>query len=361
MILSAMWTLLLVLTGSMSVSASITADELPLRVEMLAMKMERLESVISLQNQRISDQGTKLALQATTILRQEKMLLNQQSKLQEQEDLLEKQIAVVNNLKLLLSKSHKTAEMALDTQSPKSKAYHKVDTLNEETANYTVSDGKTVRSDDISSVDAVVSEIGQKVNQLEADIQLLKNSNTQQGLSIQDAHASTFVRWGSSQCGSAAELVYAGVVGGSSHAEYGAASNYLCLTMSPVFATHSLPGGYAHLYGGEYETYTTEDHFNSDPVCAVCRSAFSTTIMIPGTNVCSAGWHLQYSGYLMAGFYGHPAASEFVCVDTSLERSAHSEQDQNGKLLFFTVTQCGSLPCSPYENNKIVLCAVCSR
>nr|KAG5693599.1 hypothetical protein BaRGS_014619 [Batillaria attramentaria] len=36
-------------------------------------------------------------------------------------------------------------------------------------------------------------------------------------------------------------------------------------------------------------------------------------------------------------------------------------EDQNGKLLYFTVAECGSLPCDPYTSNKIVTCAVCSK
>ena len=222
------------------------------------------------------------------------------------------------------------------------------------------------RSDDGGPLEAVVSHISQQVtemsadiqafkSQTSADIQTLKNSNSQQDHDIQDAQSSTFVHWGSSQCGGSSHLVYSGVVGGSHYTHSGAATNYLCLTMSPVFSNQQLPSYMAYLYGGEYETY--DSHMDKDPTCSVCRSTFSTTVMIPGTNVCTPGWHLQY----MAGYSGHAAGSEYICVDSQFQSRLSSDTDQNGKLLYYTVTQCGSLPCEPYVNDKLVLCAVCSK
>ena len=215
------------------------------------------------------------------------------------------------------------------------------------------------RSDDGGPLEAVVSHISQQVTELNADIQTLKNSNSQQDHDIQDAQSSTFVHWGSSKCGGSSHLVYSGVVGGSHYTHSGAATNYLCLTMSPVFSNQQLPSYMAYLYGGEYETY--DSHMDKDPTCSVCRSTFSTTVMIPGTNVCTPGWHLQYSGFLTAGYSGHAAGSEYICVDSQFQSRLSSDTDQNGKLLYYTVTRCGSLPCEPYVNDKVVLCAVCSK
>ena len=134
------------------------------------------------------------------------------------------------------------------------------------------------RSDDGGPLEAVVSHISQQVTELSADIQAyksqtsadiqtLKNSNSQQDHDIQDAQSSTFVHWGSSQCGGSSDLVYSGVVGGSHYTHSGAATNYLCLTMSPVFSNQQLPSYMAYLYGGEYETY--DSHMNKDPTCSV--------------------------------------------------------------------------------------------
>ena len=95
---------------------------------------------------------------------------------------------------------------------------------------------------------------------------------------------------------------------------------------------------------------------NKDPTCSDCRSTFSTTVMIPGTSVCTPGWHPQYSGCLMAGYSGHAAGSEYICVNSRLQSRLSSDTDQDGKLLCYTVTRCGSLPCEPYVNNIYVSC-----
>ena len=226
------------------------------------------------------------------------------------------------------------------------------------------------RSDDGGPLEAVVSHISQQVtemsadiqafkSQTSADIQTLKNSNSQQDHDIQDAQSSTFVHWGSSQCGGSSHLVYSGVVGGSYYTHSGAATNYLCLTLSPVFSNQQHPSYKAYLYGGEYQTY--DSYMNKDPTCSVCRSTFSTTVMIPGTNVCTPGWHQQYSGFLMAGYSGHAAGSEYICVNSQLQSRLGADTSQDGKLLYYTFTRCGSLPCEPYVNDKLVLCAVCSK
>nr|KAG5693601.1 hypothetical protein BaRGS_014621 [Batillaria attramentaria] len=137
--------------------------------------------------------------------------------------------------------------------------------------------------------------MGQKLNEVDAEVQALKNSFT----TVQEAGTSVYVRWGSSRCPNSTQLVYSGVVGGSYFNHAGAATNYLCLTLSPNLSDHPVPGVYATLYGGEYETYDSK--MEKDPVCAVCRSQHPTTIMVPGTDACLPGWNLEYSGFLMAG------------------------------------------------------------
>ena len=113
------------------------------------------------------------------------------------------------------------------------------------------------------------------------------------------------------------------------------------------------------MYGGEYQT--NDSHENKDPVCAVCRTTYTTTIMIPGTNVCTDGWHEQYTGYLMAGASVHTAATEFICVDAAMESLQGNSDSHDGKLLYRAKTVCGSLPCDPYVADKLVLCVVCSK
>jgi hypothetical protein len=101
------------------------------------------------------------------------------------------------------------------------------------------------RADDGGALEVVVNQLGQKVNQLDADVQAqqtqlqaLQTQVAQQNVTILDARTSTFVRWGNTQCGSSAKLVYSGVVGGSYFNNPGSAANYLCLTLSPVPGDH---------------------------------------------------------------------------------------------------------------------------
>lgn len=54
--------------------------------------------------------------------------------------------------------------------------------------------------------------------------------------------------------------------------------------------------------------------------CAVCRGSIDrSVIMIPGTNVCTPDWNLQYHGLLAAGHESRNSATEFICVDHEAE------------------------------------------
>lgn len=96
------------------------------------------------------------------------------------------------------------------------------------------------------------------------------------------------------------------------------------LTMSPVFSDQRPPTVSAYLYGSECDTL--DCHMDNDLLCSFYRSTFSTTTMMPGTNVCTPGWHLPYNGFLMA------------FVDTRLQRRFSSDTNHNHKLLFYTAT-----------------------
>jgi len=236
----------------------------------------------------------------------------------------------------------------------------------------------TRRSDNTGEFETALGQVAQQVTSLSAKVTALQASTTQQKVDLDQqiaklearvstlntgvigAAASTYVQWGSSTCkADGAELVYSGVVGGSWYNEPGSAVNYLCLPLNPVLSNHVVPSSHAWLYGAEYETQ--DSHQDKDPVCAVCRAGLPTTVMVPATNTCESGWDLQYSGYLMTGNGANPAGSEYICVDSSLESGPRSNENKNGKFLQYTVTNCGSLPCEPYVQGKIVTCAVCSK
>ncbi|XP_070177503.1 apolipoprotein A-IV-like [Littorina saxatilis] len=169
------------------------------------------------------------------------------------------------------------------------------------------------------------------------------------------ARGSAFVRWGRSNCTHNSNLVYTGVVGGSSYDTDGGAANRLCLTLEPQAG--NVTGARTYIYGAEYKF---SDHHDLDVVCSVCHTPLPTTFMVPGTHTCPPGWSEQYTGHLTAGMVGHRAASEYLCLDSNPEHRPGSQEIRNGALFYYVFTECGSLPCPPYAN-MYVTCVVCSR
>ena len=139
----------------------------------------------------------------------------------------------------------------------------------------------------------------------------------------------------------------------------GAAANALCLTTSPQFDNATKPEGFALLSGSQYAYIP--DHHDRDVPCAVCRVPLSTTIMKAATLTCPSGWTPQYTGHLAAGHPRSKAASEYLCLDGQLENVPNSEQHYNSYLLYYTVARCGSLPCGPYIEDRVITCVVCSK
>ncbi|PVD25171.1 hypothetical protein C0Q70_15669 [Pomacea canaliculata] len=129
---------------------------------------------------------------------------------------------------------------------------------------------------------------------------------------------SVYTRWGNGHCPSGSQLVYSGVTGGSHYTFEGAASNALCLPLSPVFEDYVLPASVAYVYGAEYEVNVHSSN-ELDLKCSVCHIPRAATFMVPATNSCHTGWTMEYSGILMAGHHTHKAATEFVCMDSAME------------------------------------------
>ncbi|XP_052766986.1 uncharacterized protein LOC128207858 [Mya arenaria] len=182
---------------------------------------------------------------------------------------------------------------------------------------------------------------------------------------------SAYTRWGKSSCpGNGTETIYTELVAGAHYTHKGGAANYLCLTQQPSWNKYNdeeQAGGL--VYGAEYEiNFRSRQHFfgreitDEDPPCAVCRTERPTVIMIPGSRQCLDGWTMEYHGYLSSGFYGHDAASEYVCLDVDPEAILGGTSDNDGKLFYLTEVRCGaSSLCPPYVNGRELTCVVCSK
>ncbi|XP_062604813.1 short-chain collagen C4-like isoform X2 [Saccostrea cucullata] len=172
-----------------------------------------------------------------------------------------------------------------------------------------------------------------------------------------------FVRWGRKDCPSdnETELVYSGFGGGSWYDNTGAAAEFVCLPRDPNLTTNFTSSG-AFMYGAEYDT-TDFGHKNGDDLpCVVCRrKTQSSVLMIPGKNSCYSGWTEQYHGYLAAGYYNSPAATQYICLDEHPDVLTAGERNDDGKLLVPVQAVCGALACPPYHNNMYLTCAVCTK
>ena len=172
----------------------------------------------------------------------------------------------------------------------------------------------------------------------------------------------TYIRWGNSTCPYGADTIYSGRVGGSSHVHEGAAVNPLCLPLNPQYLKYQ--PGYQNLvqvYGSEYQTGGTPlDHSHDRNVpCALCQVYGRTNkIMIPSHYECPLGWRREYYGYLMAGHHANKAATQYTCMDKSLEQIPGSGANTNGYSFFTVEAYCNHhIPCS----DKELTCVVCTK
>ena len=173
----------------------------------------------------------------------------------------------------------------------------------------------------------------------------------------------TYIRWGNSTCPYGADTIYSGVVGGSWYDYTGAAVDPMCLPPDPQYLNYqSGVQGYAGLHGSEYQLPNGSplDHSNDrDVTCALCQVYGRTNkIMIPSHYECPSGWRREYYGYLMAGHHLNKAATQYTCVDKSVEQIPRSGTKTKGYLFYTVEAICGyHIPCSEKE----VTCVVCTK
>ncbi len=178
----------------------------------------------------------------------------------------------------------------------------------------------------------------------------------------------TFVRWGRSVCPAGSSLVYDGYAASGAYDQNGGGGNHLCMSKNPTWDAYTVANeNGALIYGVEYEmsgyglAATLGSLHDNNAPCAVCMvNGDSTTLMVPGTQVCPDEWNFRYSGYLMATHYTQ-SKSEFICVDREPTALPGGGANQQGSLLYPTEAECGSLPCAPYVQDRELTCSVCTR
>ena len=173
----------------------------------------------------------------------------------------------------------------------------------------------------------------------------------------------TYIRWGNSTCPYGADTIYSGVVAGSWYDYTGSAVDPLCLPPNPQYLEY-LSGyqDYAMLYGAEYEIHAASPINHAEgrnPPCALCEVTGRTNkIMIPSHYECPNGWRREYYGYLMAGRHDRKAATQYTCVDKSLEQIPGSGVSSDGYGFYTVEAKCGYFfLCS----DKELTCVVCTK
>ena len=178
-----------------------------------------------------------------------------------------------------------------------------------------------------------------------------------------------YTRWGKKSCPSVTgtQLVYAGRAGGSWWSHMGGGANYLCMPNDPDYLRYT-PGvqGFSPVYGVEYEPWARGPlravHHHNVP-CAVCyASARVAVTMIPAKTRCPSTWTLEYSGYLMStkapdSHY----RTMFECVDKNPDSVSGSAPNHDGAVFYHTEASCNGMPCPPYDPQKELTCAVCTK
>ncbi|XP_053373333.1 uncharacterized protein LOC128546565 [Mercenaria mercenaria] len=205
----------------------------------------------------------------------------------------------------------------------------------------------------------------EEIRRQQVEIQALKEAEKSIG--------STYIRWGRKVCPeNGTNLIYSGFMGGSDKEQPGTGSNYLCLTAEPLWdhfkdTAESL----GKITGVEYQFWNHRSNgaadffgdnmFNHNAVCAVCQTKRSTSLMIPGRNRCYDGWTMEYSGYLVSGYYGDKSATEYVCLDRRPEKVVNGDADDEDNRLYLVEGICGkSLACPPYVGGREITCVVCT-
>ena len=236
-----------------------------------------------------------------------------------------------------------------------------------------LTDAMEVRKEDNNS--ALVSHLLAKLQRLESQMMIRSNSRNIVRRAATKAPLAdkkqcncspgqvNYFRWGNSTCPIGADTIYSGVVAGSHYSHSGAAVDPLCLPPDPQYLLYQ--SGYqdhVYLYGAEYITDNNSpinNANNRNVPCALCNAYGRTSkVMIPSRIQCPPGWRREYYGYLMAGYHGNNAATQFTCIDKTLELIPGSGADTGGYLFYTVETQCSQhIPCSAKE----MTCVVCTK
>ena len=180
----------------------------------------------------------------------------------------------------------------------------------------------------------------------------------------------TYIRWGKSSCPSISgtELVYSGIAAGTFYNIQGGGAEKLCMPTDPDYLSGTTGiltrlSNSPLIDGAEYDFYSGPETnvLNHNVPCAVCyASSKAAMIMVPAKSVCPSSWTREYYGYLTTEYKTHHRSS-FNCVDVDPGVLAGGTGNTNGALFYHVLSTCNGFQCPPYEANRALSCAVCTK
>ena len=183
------------------------------------------------------------------------------------------------------------------------------------------------------------------------------------------AGGAVYTRWGRTTCPTdqGTQLLYAGRAGETPQGQKGGAANYLCLPNDPDHLPHQsgvqgqgVVAGVDYYYAG-LPSLSSKNFCNAP--CAVCYVAIrSVAVMIPAKTQCPTDWTLEYVGYLMTQHYNY-GRTMYKCVDKNpecLPGLSSNNYPRDGRF-HLVEPYCDGLECPPYDADKELACAVCTR
>ncbi|XP_033757981.1 uncharacterized protein LOC117340324 [Pecten maximus] len=227
--------------------------------------------------------------------------------------------------------------------------------------------------------------VAQQLNHLQSELQDLKvqvesqkhtidaqqqTINSQQ-LAIQkistgdSGNGTAYTRWGRNDCphNTGTQRVYSGYIGGGYFSHRGGAGNSLCMPDEPIHGENYYNVNPGLIFGAElrlgHDVFGLAQN-DEDMSCAVCRNSEHTiSVMIPGRTQCYQGCVEAYNGFIVTGDPNDPSNVDYICMDGHPHPIPGGQQSDNGQLFRPTIAKCGSLPCPPYKDGKLVPCVVC--
>lgn len=180
-----------------------------------------------------------------------------------------------------------------------------------------------------------------------------------------DVIGDVFVNYGASACSSNTTALVEGGRMATTHSFLpGGGSAYLCLTPTPSYTLSNTVSDGVGIFRVEFETQSLgipgfEDLHDSEAACSVCLADLRTSsIMVPGTTHCPAGFVSEYQGWLMAQ-ESDLSLTSYVCVDANAA-AVGSPLNEGGGLLYPVETVDFAGATYGYRDNAEVPCAQCS-